>query len=234
MPAILPHLFARDVLCLDFDADLLADRDAARLERDVPLEAPVLAVDAAAGTDAAAGVAPGILDDGRQRLHVQRHRAGDAADGQVAGHAQVAGGAGRGVDPRRTERDRRVVGDVEEVGAAQVVVALRLARVDAARVDADVDARPRQVLLVDEHGPRDGPQVAAHVRQHQVADLEAGGGVGGVDVPGPRGGRGGGGDGVREGTVGGGLVAGLHGEAPFASHYRHRAHIRQMDGLYSV
>src|SRR4029079_373224 len=140
--------------------DLVTHRHAAGLDGEIPFEAPVLAVDAGAGADAAAAVAPRVLDRGRQRLDLQGDRSRDAADGELPGDAQIAGRPRGRLHARRPERHGRVTRDVEEVGAAQVLVPLRLARIDAARVDADVHARARRVLLVDEHRSGDRAQVS--------------------------------------------------------------------------
>ena len=70
--------------------------------------------------------------------------------------------------------------------------------------------------------PGDGAEVAAHVRDHQVADLEAGVRVRGVDVPGRGGGRGRGATAAGGGAGGGGgFVGGVHVEAPFRLPYGH-------------
>ena len=57
-PAALRTVTAADPLGVDGELDLVADDDAAGLERDVPLEAPVLAVDLGLGAEADDGVAP--------------------------------------------------------------------------------------------------------------------------------------------------------------------------------
>src|SRR5687767_3769718 len=50
-----------DKLQLDADRDLVADKPAAGLERNIPVETPLLAVDLGLGAEAGAGGAPGAL-----------------------------------------------------------------------------------------------------------------------------------------------------------------------------
>ena len=47
------------------------------------------------------------------------------------------------------ESERRVVVDVEEIGAAQVLIAIAFGSVDAPRLDRDVDARVLRVRIVE-------------------------------------------------------------------------------------
>src|SRR2546429_8241197 len=145
----LPGL-AEDALDLDGDRDLLADDDAAggAGDRAVVADAEVVPVDLAAGgkarPDAAEGVRAEAVD-----LELQRDGPGDAADGELAVEEEVvtvradAGGA---------ERHRRVRLDLEEVGAADVVVPVGLTGVHRAQVDGGGDAGLQRVRTGD-----DGP-----------------------------------------------------------------------------
>src|SRR5687768_3568865 len=120
---------------LELERDLVADQDAAGLERGVPGDAPVLAVDDDRALEADALVAERV---GGRALEgeVDRDGAGDALDGEVAldPHHVVA----HQRDGGRREGDLRVGGDVEEVVAAQVAVALLVAGVDAVDLDRDL------------------------------------------------------------------------------------------------
>src|SRR5262249_18512672 len=116
----------------------------------------------------------------RQLLDLEVDLPGHAAHGQVAAHDEAVP-APR--DRLRPEGQRRVGGGVEEVGRAQVLVALRLARVDRGRVDGDVDGRVLRVLQVEIDRPGHLAEAAADVRDHEVADGELGGRVRRVDVP---------------------------------------------------
>src|SRR4051812_37233188 len=107
----------RDV---ELELDLVGDEDAAGLERGVPGQAPVLAVQRGAALEADAQVAEGVarraggLEDDREGL-------GLALDRQVAGDDPVVAVAGdRGGD----EGDLLVVVGVEEVLGAQVRVTI--------------------------------------------------------------------------------------------------------------
>src|SRR6185437_2481437 len=119
---------------LDFqaDLDLVPDQHAASLERLVPAQAEILAVDLAGGLEAAAGAAPGIFGDGGGCFDRERDWLGHAMDGEIAGHAVAI--AVR-ADLRGAEGQGRVLLGVEEVGAAQVRIALRLASVEARGLD---------------------------------------------------------------------------------------------------
>src|SRR4051794_29900003 len=131
---------------LELQGDLVADQDAAGLERGVPGDAPVLAVDDQRTLEADALVAERV-DRRALEGEVHGHRAADALDREVAGDADEVvrdGGDGGG-----DERDLRVVGDVEEVVAAQVAVTLFVAGVDAVDLDHDARAGPGEVLGVD-------------------------------------------------------------------------------------
>ena len=124
--------------------DLVADEHAAGLERRVPLDAEVLAVDRAGRREPGLGVAPRVLADAAE-LEVERDRPGDALDRQVAVQLVVAAG---GLDAGRAERHRRVVLDVEEVVRAQVVVAALVAGVDRGHLHDGGDRRVQRVVLV--------------------------------------------------------------------------------------
>src|SRR5580692_6323245 len=131
---------------LDLDVDLFTDEHTARLEGLVPLEAPVRAVDRRPADEAYARVAPGVLAASRL-FHVEHGLLGHAVDGEVARHLEVS--LAGPFDALALERDRRELLDVEEVGRLEVAVALRFARVDARRVDRNVDRRLRRISFVE-------------------------------------------------------------------------------------
>ena len=81
--------------------------------------------------------------------------------------------------------------DVEEVGRAQVLVALRLVGVDALRPDGEGRPTSLGVIRGKRHGAVEVGEAAADLRD-QVADLERRLGMGGVNLVGLEGGRGGG------------------------------------------
>ena len=79
---------------VELELDLLGDEDAAGLERGVPGQAPVLAVEGGRALEADAQVAEGVL--GRAGLlEGDGDGLGDALDGQVAGDRPVVAVAGR-------------------------------------------------------------------------------------------------------------------------------------------
>src|SRR5688500_14942002 len=103
----------RDV---ELELDLVGDEDAAGLERGVPGEAPVLAVDGDLALEAHAGVAERV--DGRAGLlELDGDRLRHVLDGEVAGDVPAVTGA---LDLGRGEGDRRELLGVEEVGGREV------------------------------------------------------------------------------------------------------------------
>src|SRR3954454_1666908 len=93
-PAPVPVSGVLDRGDLELQEDLVADQDAAGLQRGVPGDAVVLAVDAHRALEPGAQVAERV---GREALELERdgNRLTDALDGQVAGELE-AGGPGRG------------------------------------------------------------------------------------------------------------------------------------------
>ena len=125
-------------LDVDLELHLLADGDAARLEHGVEVHAEVLAIDACPSAEARDGLAVGVLRRAEE-LHVERDRLRDAADRQVPVDDVLA--LALRLDPRALERDLRVIRDVEEVVRAEVIVAIRVAGVDARDVDLALERR---------------------------------------------------------------------------------------------
>ena len=103
---------------LELEGDLVADQHAAGLERGVPVDAVVLAVDRRREPSKPTRWLPNGSVARALELEGDADRLGDALDGQVAGDLE-AGRAGL-LDAGRDEGDLRVVLDVEEVVAAQV------------------------------------------------------------------------------------------------------------------
>src|SRR6478735_8938189 len=112
---------------VELELDLVRHQQAAGLERGVPGQAPVLAVEDGLALEADAEVAERVAG-GAVLLELDRDRLGDVLDGQVAGDGPVAAVAG---DVGGDEGDLGVRRDVEEVGALQVAVAVGDAGVDA-------------------------------------------------------------------------------------------------------
>src|SRR5205809_7301911 len=98
-------------LRLDVDLDLVRHEDTARLERHVPRQPEVAATELAVGRERRARSAPRILPL-TPELHVERDRARDAADREVARELELVL---RPRDVGAPERHLRVVLDVEEV-----------------------------------------------------------------------------------------------------------------------
>jgi hypothetical protein len=113
--------------------------------------------------------------------NVERDRPRDAADRQLdlSLERRIRGALGE----TAAERDLRVVGDVEEVGAAQMLIAGRLAGPDARRVDLAFEGRVEAVVPVELELPVDVLEQAAHPGDHHVPGAELGFGVTGLEHP---------------------------------------------------
>ena len=116
---------------VELQLDLLGDEHAAGLERGVPGEAPVLAVDGDLALEAHAEVAERVLSGAGLLEHDGDGLAG-VLDGQVTGDGPLGAVA---LDLGRGEGDGREGRGVEEVGGLQVTVAVGRAGVDAGDVD---------------------------------------------------------------------------------------------------
>src|SRR5690606_7456205 len=147
------------------------------LEHLVPGEAPVGAVELAAGFGGDAGVAPGVGDE-LAELGLEGDGLGDAADGQLA--LDLVAVALRG-DGGGLEAHLGVVLDVEEVGAAQVLVTAVVAGGDAGGVDLGGDVGG-DAALVDGDVDVELLEAAAHGGEAHVLDGELYAAVGLVEV----------------------------------------------------
>src|SRR6266567_405504 len=104
---------------VDLDADLRGDQQPAALEDLVPGQAPVFAVEGAAGGEDGPVAAPGV-GGVAEVFHAQGDRSGDAADGQLSGQHSAGGLPARGT---AGEGGGGVAAGIEEVWGAQVVIA---------------------------------------------------------------------------------------------------------------
>src|SRR5690606_24382162 len=178
---LLPLLLHR--LHVQLDPDVVTDEDAARLERLVPAQAPVPAVDLGGRGEARALAAPRILAHSLED-RVERDLHGRVADGEVADDAEArALLVKRTLNALAAERDRRVALHIEEVLRTQVLVPILDAGVDARRVDLDFGRRVFRRVLVHRDGAAERLEAAAHRREHHVLDRELDARVRGVDLP---------------------------------------------------
>src|SRR5580704_18061859 len=125
-------------LNLERDGNLVANEDAAGLQRGVPRQAKVFTVDLCAGREPHAGFSPRIFARRGWSFNVEYHVAGDAVDGQVARHSQFP--VADSVYARRWEGQRRKLLHVEKVGALEMCIPLGITSVDRSRVDRHLDA----------------------------------------------------------------------------------------------
>src|SRR5580704_628309 len=169
-----------DAFDLQGDRDLLADDHAAAGNRAVVADAEVVPVDLGGRGEARARAAVGVGAEAVD-LKLQRDRLGDGADGEVTVEQEVAAVA---ADAGGVERQRGVGLDFEEVGTADVVVAVRLAGVHRAQVDGGVDAGLQGVCGCDD-GPLELVETTTDLAHHHVPDDERHLRVHRVDGPGP-------------------------------------------------
>src|ERR1700761_393183 len=165
---------------LEVQVHLVADHgDVGAGDGAVEADAEVLAADLALGREAGAGAAVSVRAEAVD-LEAQRDRAGDGAEGQVAVDVVLAAVL---ADASGLEGDVRVLLDVQEVLAADVVVAVFLAGGDRRGVNGGVHARLEFGRAGDE-GALDRLELAADLADHHVTDAEADLGVDRVDRPG--------------------------------------------------
>src|SRR5271157_2041831 len=97
------------------------------------INSEVLAIDLGTGGGAHVGVALRVLHQHRGVIDIEDDLLGNAVNGEVAGDLQLASASG--FDTLGLEGQRGVLGDIEEVGAAQVVVTPFHARINGVGVD---------------------------------------------------------------------------------------------------
>src|ERR1700730_15460710 len=134
-------------LDVERDGYLLADQDAAGLQRSVPGQSEVFAVNLRGRRQPYAGVAPGIFGGRSRSLYSEHPVASNAANGQVSrdGQLSIRGALHAG----GLEGQGRKLLHMEEVGAFQMRVALGVAGVDRCPVDRGLDTRVSQGFLVE-------------------------------------------------------------------------------------
>src|SRR5438105_2531604 len=164
-PGLSGFRLCRIQLGFDLERDLLADDHAARFQSCVPRHAPVFAVDLRRGAEARNRGSPRRALDALE-LDLQLDRARLVADREVA--CDVQAGRTRLLHGRATERDRRILLDVEEVRGPKVIVSLLVAREDARRIERHLDAGGlgRRADLDLAGKP---VEVTADLRHHHVA-----------------------------------------------------------------
>src|ERR1700760_287073 len=169
-----------NALDLEVQVDLVADHGAVGAGDDaVEVDAEVLAADLALGREAGPRAAVSVRAEAVD-LQAEGDRTGDFLDGEVAVDEVLAallahaGGL---------EGDVGVLLDVQEVLAADVVVAVALAGGDRGGVDGGVHARLERGRAGDK-GALNLLELAADLADHHVPDAEADLGVDRVDRPG--------------------------------------------------
>src|SRR6185312_4116085 len=164
---------------VEVDRHVVAESEATGLERGVPTDTEVVAVDLRRRCRARLGLAIAIRHDAAE-LALERYRLGDATQGEVSVDGEdVTVRRDRG----RTEGQLRVLFREEEVARAEVVVAGLLAGVDGCHVDDGLDGAVFRVFAGHD-GRVDLLEPAAHLADLHVLDGEGHLGVGGVELPG--------------------------------------------------
>src|SRR5947208_9561074 len=183
------EVLEQDRFDVERELDLVADDHAAAGEFVLPGDTEVVAVDPGGRLEADPAHFPLVLladPPGRlplaQILDVERDRSRDAADRQLdlAFERGVAGALGE----TAAERDLRMVLDVEEVGAPQMLIALRFAGPDPGRVDLALEGRVKATIRVQLQPSVDVLEQTAHPRDHHVTSAKLRLGVTGFKHPG--------------------------------------------------
>src|SRR5687767_9180503 len=177
----LPWQLSLHRLHIDRDPDVVAHENAARLERLVPGEAELAAVDRGRGAERQSLTAPRVASAtfvGRLENDFPR----DVPDRQLSDEAVSV--TLDPLDTRAPKRDGRVLLDLEEICRAQVGVTLLLSRVDAGGGDLRLDGRSGDVVSIEGERPAHIAEATADGRDHQVLHREANLGMGRVDGPG--------------------------------------------------
>src|SRR5690606_15643426 len=150
---------------LELERHLLADEHTTGLQRRVPLDVEVLAVDRDRAFEAHPDVAERV---GRHAFigEVDADRLGDVLDGQVTG--EPVGRLVQLLDAGGDEGDLRILLDVQEVVGAQVFVTLLVARVDAGGLDAYRRRGLRRVLTVEIQVAFEVVEATTNLGDHRV------------------------------------------------------------------
>ena len=163
---------------VDGDFDFIADENAAGFEGVVPGESEGAATEFGGGGGTDTQHTPRVFDLGPGAFDFKGDGMGDAVDGEFAGDLAAVKG---GLDPGADEGDGREFLIVEEFGALEVSVAVRVPGVDGGDFDGGFDGGGGGILVVEGEGAGDFGELAADVGDHHVADAEVDGGVGGID-----------------------------------------------------
>jgi hypothetical protein len=139
-------------LNLETDCDFHTNKNATGLERSVPGQAEVLAVDLCARRDRNPGVAPWVLRRWRWPFHHETDLSGNAVYGQVAFDGQLS--VPHNPDVRGFKVQARKFLHIEEIGALKVSIALLIAGVNGGNIDDGFDTRVRQVSFIQKQGSR--------------------------------------------------------------------------------
>src|SRR5262249_37500093 len=116
--------------CLDINPNdnLISDDPAAVFELAVPTDLKIISIDSGFAKEADSGDRAGVAGIGPVRrspladvMHIQIDRTGDAANRQYAGNFEVAGADA--LAAIALEGDGRVLGGVNEIGTAQMIIA---------------------------------------------------------------------------------------------------------------
>jgi hypothetical protein len=182
------EILEQDRLDVQVELDLVADDDAAAGDVVLPGDTEVVAVDLGGGLEAdAPELALVLVADPEGGLpfaegdDVERDGPGHAANREVdrAGERGAAGALGEPAG----ECDLRVVLHVEEVCAAQMLVALRLAGPDSRRVYLSLEGRVETVIPVELETTVDVFEQTAHPGDHHVPGAKLGLRVSGLKDP---------------------------------------------------
>src|SRR5262249_46278837 len=145
----------------------VADQPTTSLERHVPVQPKVLAVDVTCEREAGAALALHIAVWTLQR-HNQRHLARHIANGEIAGDAVLV--LAEPLDLGALIGEGWILLNSEEVRGAQVPIAPLLASIQARYVNGDIHPRLLGLLLVEVHRAAELLEAPTHRRDHHMLD----------------------------------------------------------------
>src|SRR5437660_4464483 len=168
---LLSHQKTYNNLCLierfqvDLNIDIFADQHAATLKRCVPVEAPFFAVQLCFGAQTRNLHTPGIFPL-TVVFCIESHRLRYAAHRQIAEYLVLI--ATRVLDLRALKGEHRVMLRIEEIGRAQVPIALFIACIDAGSINLCIHPRILRMLFIDMQMPTQHIKMPTHSGEHHV------------------------------------------------------------------
>src|SRR5258708_25947536 len=167
-------------LDIDCDLHLVTDHQAAAIQDRAPAHTEIVPLDYSPSGESGAryratvgAAGPVRCLPGSQELNVEGHLAGDAADGEIAGDAELM--AGGLIHASAPKGNSRMVFNVEEVRTLEMRIPIRFACPESGDVNDRLDGTSRGVLRIKFHRPLHILDMPAHPGHHHVPGGELSG-----------------------------------------------------------